>query len=363
MRGARVFSFAPAGAWLARALFPGLTPRAEFCRPCRGSERGTGDALRFRGSGGGTGDAIRSASVKLIVTAAVLLAAVSVARPQGTTFDSAWNARMAALQEEHDAQTGVAVSIVFDDSGSMNDSHKLEMAKKAFRAWIEHAPDSYRFGLVTLNEGEPVKLQRNDRAQILAAVNGLEAEGGTPLADTVARVGGEIRQRRKAGAAYERQVVVILTDGEDTSRRGIKGVQEEIRHLRRDGVEVIAFGYQGEGDYMRESATHFYSPENEQDISRGLNAIGAEIADTSDVVIDDATRAAMQTVSASDVPGGNAAAPAAARGTPFSPDREPPSAAAPTPAAPHPRSRSSHHGLLIALVVICALLFSRRRRR
>ncbi len=49
---------------------------------------------------------------------------------------------MASLQEEHDAQAGVAVSIVFDDSGSMNDNHKLAMAKKAFRAWIEHAPDA-----------------------------------------------------------------------------------------------------------------------------------------------------------------------------------------------------------------------------
>ena len=194
---------------------------------------------------------------------------------------------MAALQEEQDAQAGVAVSIVFDDSGSMNDHHKLSMAKQAFRTWIEHAPDSYRFGLVAINAGELVSLQRNDRAQILAAVDHLTAAGGTPLARTIAGAGAAIRQRRAAGAVYERQVVVILTDGEDTTRRGIQGVQEEIRRLRADGVEVIAFGYQGEGDYMRGSATHFYSPENEQDISRGLNAIGSEIGDPSDVVVDD----------------------------------------------------------------------------
>ncbi len=66
-------------------------------------------------------------------------------------------------------------------------------------------------------------LQRNDRAQILAAVDQLRAAGGTPLADTIAQVGTAIRERRAAGALYERQVVVILTDGEDNTDRGDPG--------------------------------------------------------------------------------------------------------------------------------------------
>ena len=212
---------------------------------------------------------------------------------QETTSDAAWKTRLAALQEEHDAQAGVAVSIVFDDSGSMNDNNKLSMAKQAFRAWIEHANDSYRFGLRAINAGELVKLQRNDRAQLLAAVQKLRASGTTPLADTIARAADEIRRRRAAGALYERQVVVVLTDGEDNSKRGIPGVQEEMNRLRQESVEVVAFGYQGEGEYMRDCATHFFSPNNGQDISRGLDAIAAEVNDTSDVVIDDATRRLM----------------------------------------------------------------------
>ena len=300
--------------------------------------------------------------VRWWLLAATLFAPLAVGRAQGTPPEAGWNARMASLQEEQDAQAGVSVSIVFDDSGSMDDNHKLVMAKKAFRTWIEHAPDSYRFGLVALNAGQLVPLQRNDRAQILAAVDHLRAGGGTPLAQTIARVAKGISQRRAGGSLYERQVVVILTDGEDTSDRGIKGVQEEIHRLCANGVEVIAFGYQGEGDYMRESATHFYSPENEQDISKGLNAIGSEIGDTSDVVVDDITRSQMRNAAAN-VPA--QATPAPTPAVPFSPYRTttPPSPGpSPTPPARHARSTTAGMRWL-ALIVIFIVIRSIRRRR
>lgn len=305
----------------------------------------------------------------LAVAVAVLAVSASGWSQAGQPNDG-WNARMAALQEEHDAQAGVAVSIVFDDSGSMDDNHKLVMAKKAFRTWIEHAPDSYRFGLEALNAGVLVPLQRNDRAQILAAVDRLRASGDTPLADTIAQTAKAIQKRRAAGAEYERQVVVVLTDGEDNTRRGPEGVQQEIRALRARGVEVIAFGYQGEGDYMRGSATHFYSPENGQDIGKGLDAIGSEIGDTSDVRVDDATRAQMQQVAATaPVAPANPVPPAVveppSRVRAFSPDADTPAPTRPSRQAIQQMNRrsGSHTGLWIIIAVVLFLAFSRSRRR
>ena len=266
---------------------------------------------------------------------------------------------MAALDEERNAQAGVAVSIVFDDSGSMNDNRKLSMAKQAFRAWLERAPENDRFGLTAINAGVLVKLQRNDKPQVLAAVDHLRARGGTPLADTIAAVGKGIQQRRAAGSPYERQVMVILTDGEDTSERGIAGVQEEIRRLRANGVEVIAFGYQGEGDYMRGSATHFFSPENAEDIAKGLNVIGSEIGDTTDVLVDAPTRTAMASV-ALPVPGKSvpvATPMPTLTPRPFSPTNS-------SPATP---SHAQHNGLggsrivLLAVAFVVFRLFRRRR--
>ena len=136
-------------------------------------------------------------------------------------------------------------------------------------------------------------LARNNRKEVLAAVDRLRASGETPLADTIARIHDTVARYRASGALYVRQVVVILTDGEDTTKRGDQGVRDEMERLRREGVEVIAFGYKGEADYLNGSATHFYSPNNGQDIGRGLDAIQAEVRDTSDLIVDDATRRAM----------------------------------------------------------------------
>ena len=234
------------------------------------------------------------------LAAALMLVAASIltVSAQEVSSDSAWQARMTALQEEQDAQAGTAVFIVFDDSGSMNDDNKLVMAKKSFRAWIEHAPEDYRFSLTAINAGKLVPLARHNRARVLAAVDKLRASGNTPLADTIAAVWGDIVLYRGSGAAYVREVVVILTDGEDNTKRGDAGVRYEMNRLRSDSVEVIAFGYKGEADYLNGAATHFYSPNNGQDISKGLNAISAEVRDTSDVVVDDATRKLMATLPA-----------------------------------------------------------------
>ena len=140
----------------------------------------------------------------------------------------------------------------------------------------------------------------------------------------------------------------------DNTRRGPKGVQQEIRSLCANRVEVIAFGYQGEGDYLRGGATHFYSPENEQDIGQGLNAIGSEIGDTSDVVVDDATRAAMQKLADVAPPGPTPGAPAPkAAPVPFTPYR---STLAPFP-SPRPAVRQARHAgfmtwFFVALCVV-----------
>ena len=218
------------------------------------------------------------------------------ARAQETPPDAAWKSRLTALQEEYETQSGTALFIVFDDSGSMNDDNKMTMAKKAFRAWIEHARTDYRFSLTALNAGPLVQLAHNNRKEVLAAVDKLRAAGTTPLADTISRVHDAIASYRASGALYVRQVVVILTDGEDNTSRGDQGVRYEMERLRKESVEVIAFGYKGEADYLNGSATHFYSPNNGQDISTGLNAIDSEVRDTSDVVVDDATRKVMGTL-------------------------------------------------------------------
>ena len=56
------------------------------------------------------------------------------------------------LEAERLEQSGTVISIVFDDSGSMEGS-KIAQAKTAFRQWIATVPASHRLGLVALNAG------------------------------------------------------------------------------------------------------------------------------------------------------------------------------------------------------------------
>lgn len=287
----------------------------------------------------------------------MLFLAVNIVARAQTSSDASWNARMAALDEERAAQAGVAASIVFDDSGSMNDRDKIGSAKRAFQSWIESAPPGYRFGLTALNSGRLVELKRDNKAEILAAVSHLRAAGGTPLADAIARVGADIRKRRAAGALYERQVLVVLTDGEDSTNRGARGVQEELERLRRENVEVVALGFQGEGNYLRAAATHFFSPENAADIRRGLDVIAAEIGDPADLVVDGPTRERMQRITATS-PVAAAPAPTTAPDAVAAAQVTPAPTTTPAPPARRNRAFSGRHTTFI-FVLILAFFFVR----
>ncbi len=102
-------------------------------------------------------DSLLLGMAEIMLCAVILIATPTQSWSQQPAASDAWTARMVALDEEHDAQAGVAVSIVFDDSGSMNDNRKLEMAKQAFHTWIEHAPSNDRFGLTAINAGPLVQ--------------------------------------------------------------------------------------------------------------------------------------------------------------------------------------------------------------
>jgi hypothetical protein len=199
------------------------------------------------------------------------------------------------LEAERLEQSGTVISIVFDDSGSMEGS-KIAQAKTAFRQWIAAVPASHRLGLVALNAGPLVPPGRDNRAALLAAVDRLKVARGTPLAATIRSTLQSIEQRRRKVGPYERHIMLVFTDGEDTTSERTPGVQRELARAAAAGVETVGIGYHGEGTYMRAAATRYYDASNLAELQNSLAKVDAEIGDTSDVLIDDRTRAAMQAV-------------------------------------------------------------------
>jgi uncharacterized protein YegL len=203
----------------------------------------------------------------------------------------------AKLDKEYKQQTGTAITIIFDDSGSMS-GKKITQAKAAFKSWLETAPNHYRFSLIHFaNNGRlAIPLGENTRRAVASKVASFSARYGTPICAALAIAQNQIRKRRAKVSPYERHVVLLFTDGKESGRRGNRGVQEDIRMLRNESVEVVGIGFHGQGDYMDGVATRFFSATDQEQLHKGLSAVDAEIGDISDIKVTDADLLVMKTV-------------------------------------------------------------------
>jgi Ca-activated chloride channel homolog len=82
------------------------------------------------------------------------------------------------------------IVLTMDVSGSMLATDvaptRLDSAKQAASTFIDQLPTTFRVGLVTFGTAANVSVTpTTDRAEILAALDGLQAEGGTALGDAI----------------------------------------------------------------------------------------------------------------------------------------------------------------------------------
>ena len=201
------------------------------------------------------------------------------------------------LTREREEQTGTAITILFDNSGSMNDENKITQAKSAFRTWLRTVPADYKFSLITFEDGGrlAVPLGENTRDLVAQSVSQLTAHTNTPICGALKVASAQIEKRRREVTPYERHVVLIFTDGmENADRRGIDGVRAEITALRAKSVEVVGIGFHGEGDYMDGVATRFALAGDERELSHGLAKVDAETGGADDVVVSQEDLAALR---------------------------------------------------------------------
>jgi uncharacterized protein YegL len=201
-----------------------------------------------------------------------------------------------ALTREREEQTGTAITILFDNSGSMK-GEKIKQAKAAFRAWLQTVPAEYKYSLITFegNGQLTVPLGEKTRDLIAQRVAQLNANTSTPICGALRIAREQIEKRRREVTPYERHVVLIFTDGQETADpRGAEGVRADIAALRKQTVEVVGVGFHGEGDYMNGVATRFALANNEQELKQGLAKVDAEIGGVDDLVVSAEDLAALK---------------------------------------------------------------------
>lgn len=234
------------------------------------------------------------------------------------------------LARERDEQTGTAITILFDNSGSMK-GDKIVQAKSAFRAWLQTVPADYKFSLITFDDNGRLAIPLGERTRDLVAqqVAKLQPRTSTPICGALRIAREQIEKRRREVTPYERHVVVVFTDGQETADpRGVRGVQQDIEALRRQTVEVVGVGFHGQGDYMNGVATRFALANNEQELQQGLAKVDAEIGGVDDLVVSEADLAALRKFNAPPVQPIAAVAEPSAESAPADPST------APVPGAP-----------------------------
>ncbi len=208
------------------------------------------------------------------------------------------------LDQEQRSQTATAITIIFDNSGSMAKNNKIHQAKDAFLAWLEGQDAATRFSLIHFTGGGKVAVPigENSLPKVKRIVQRLQPNGGTPICNCLRLAHQRIQERRAAFSPYERHLVVVFTDGgESKDERGNEGVVAEIAQLTQDDIEVVGIGFHGQGAYMKASATQYYEAANTAELKKGLDKVAAEIDPNTEVELSPQEAELMQSLDLSKV--------------------------------------------------------------
>jgi tight adherence protein B len=122
--------------------------------------------------------------------------------------------------------------IVLDSSGSMADNNKLATAQDAAKQYLATLPADVKAGLVTFADKAAVKVTpTEDRAAVVAGIDGLKAQGATALNDAV------VLTVEQLGAEGSRNAV-LLSDGEDEGSE--TSAKKAASTLKKSGVVLDA---------------------------------------------------------------------------------------------------------------------------
>lgn len=164
-----------------------------------------------------------------------------------TVRDKVWYWDNETKEVPAEDQPPLEVAFVLDESGSM-DGWKIDRAKSATRSFLDvMKPDQgHRASLIgydTYYRSTDVNVYQSfteDQAAVEDALSELRAGGGTPIPQAIETTG---QQFRTDGTADRKQIMVLVTDGKDTSR-----YRDPVDTARREVPEGVTVYTVGVGD-------------------------------------------------------------------------------------------------------------------
>jgi hypothetical protein len=194
------------------------------------------------------------------------------------------------------------VIIVFDDSGSMNNTFdsdrtmtRLEAARKSLETVVSTMPSNTRIGILMLNgdyngrwawklEDEP------DRQKLLATIRRLSTNGGTPLYRSI-KDGMDALLIRRGKTFYGSYRLLVVTDGEETENRGL--LDKYLPDMLTRGINIDVIGVDmPSGHTLKEvaektSVVTYRSADDPKSLTKEIQAVVSETEQGSDSAEED----------------------------------------------------------------------------
>ncbi len=176
---------------------------------------------------------------------------------------------------------------ILDGSGSMSRKpgyscrgdqrfrNRLQGAQWAVREFLAKVPEDVHLGLFlfdTRGQRQVVPLGAGNRGDFLAAVDGIWAGGGTPLAGAIAYGADRLVEQYKRQLGYGEYRLVVVTDGQADK------IPQAADYAGRFGLPIYAIGLCIEEDHpLRRHAVSYRAADSFSDLAQGLEETLAEL--------------------------------------------------------------------------------------
>lgn len=189
------------------------------------------------------------------------------------------------------------VVVVLDDSGSMNEPMqnqamtRMTAAKQSLNVVLQSLPETAHVGVVLLNaksnggQNWIVPLGPVDKQTATAAINSIQANGGTPLGKFM-KTGADSLLQARGKDHYGSYRLLIVTDGEAGDKNRVEKFLPDI--LSR-GITTDVIGVDMKSDHSLATKVHTYRrADNPESLTQAVREVFAETStDTGDAGEDD----------------------------------------------------------------------------
>ncbi len=175
--------------------------------------------------------------------------------------------------------------IVFDGSGSMesmecaDNQKKITVAKKAVQEFAAKIPNDANIGLAVFDGqglSERLPLGTENRPQFFSQIDGISANGGTPLKSAVSLASKKLAQQAARQMGYGEYHLVIVTDGDPSEGEDPRPAVEALLANSPTLLHTIGFCI-GENHALNQKGRVFYvSATSPEELRQGLTEVLAE---------------------------------------------------------------------------------------